>query len=240
MLRLWTDSGGGIVGLSLLVVVTVVVAGLAVAKQRARSVDPMSVPQATVSVSTDPRPRAVFIGDSYTAGAGGDGTKWSSVVADHLGWHEINLGKGGTGYVTSVTGDAAPKACGLAYCPSYPEMVDDAVKAEPNVIVISGGRNDGARDVSSAAAGLFSDLKQKAPKARIIVISPFWGANPVPSSLTAATTAVKASAAKSGVDYVDVGQPLQGHSDWITADQVHPNAAGHQALGDAVAAKLGS
>lgn len=230
----------GSIGLGVLALATVVIVVVALGRQASNSRDPLSVPQPTVTISQDARPRAVFIGDSYTAGAGGDGTRWTSLVADRAGWKEINLGRGGTGYVTSLSGDMAKKGCGLDYCPSYGEMVGDVTAARPNIIVVAGGRNDGAKDVSGAALTLLSDLHKSAPDARVIVVSPLYDDDAVPSWMTSQAAAIKAATAKAGLEYFDIGQPLTGRRDLISADGIHPNAEGYRAIADAVIRKLGS
>lgn len=231
------------IGLGLLAVLTVVMVVLAFSKQAGPPAGTTAVPQpaASTPAASGPSagaPRAVFLGDSSTVGTGGDGTTWTSIVAERKGWTEVNLGRGGTGYVTSRSGEAAQRACGLATCPSYQQMVNDVVAAKPDVIVVSGGREDGASSVSTAAGTLFRDLRSKAPNARIVVVSPLWDESPVPADLAGTTTAVQTAARQAGLEYLDIGQPLSGRADLVSADGVNPNAAGYRAVADAVTAKL--
>ncbi|WOP17570.1 SGNH/GDSL hydrolase family protein [Raineyella sp. LH-20] len=229
----------GNVGLVVLAVVTVAAVVLTFLKMERATAEPATALPAPTASSAATRPRAVFLGDAYTTGTGSDGTRWTTLVAERMGWDEVNLGHDGTGYVTSVTGDLAKKYCGLDRCPSYGETVDDVVAAKPDIVVVSGGRVDGTRKVSSAAAALFADLSSKVPAARVIVVAPFFDDDPVPAWLTAQASALEAAAAEAGVDYIDAGQPLTGHSELLSGDGVRPNAQGHGALADAVAEKLG-
>ncbi|SDB80377.1 Lysophospholipase L1 [Raineyella antarctica] len=254
----------GNIGLGLLAVLAVVMVVLAMTRQGGTSADavgaPPNDPAATRTSTSAPAspsgsarptattaptkasdpsaPTAVFIGDSYAAGAGGDGTTWTGLVAEKMGWNETNLARGGTGYVTSVSGPGAQAACGLDSCPAYPGMVKEAAAADPAVIVVSGGRNDGSSSVTNAAATLYLDLHKAAPKARIIVVSPLWDDDPVPADLTGTKQGVRVAANAAGVQYLDIGQPLTGRADLVAPDGVHPNAAGQQAIAKAVLAKL--
>lgn len=230
----WADLGIGV-----LAVGTVLLIVLAVMKQRpVSSASPATAPSAPSVTPSVRQPAAVFIGDAYTAGVGSDGTRWTTLVADRLGWTEVNLAHAGTGYLTSATGAKATAACGQDRCPAYGEVVPDAVAASPDVVVISGGRIDATRDVTNAAATLFTNLRTKAPEARVVVLSPLWDDAAAPSYLTTEAKAVQKSAQKAGVEYVDIGQPLTGRTDLMTSDGVYPNAAGHRAIADVVAAKL--
>lgn len=229
----------GNVGLAVLAVATVIAVGLTFMKMERATAEPASPLPAPTASASAARPRAVFLGDAYTTGTGGDGTRWTTLLAERMGWEEINLGHDGTGYVTSVTGDLAKKYCGLDRCPSYGETIEDVVAAKPDIVVVSGGRVDGTKKVNSAAATLFADLTSKVPAARVIVVSPFFDDDPVPDWMTAQASALESAAADAGIDYLDAGQPLTGHSELLSDDGVRPNAAGHRALADAVAEKLG-
>ncbi|QGF23419.1 SGNH/GDSL hydrolase family protein [Raineyella fluvialis] len=203
-----------------------------------------STPTASESPSPTPTPTpkrkvAVFIGDASTAGAGGNGTRWTTIVSDKQGWQEVNLANAGTGYLTSASGTKAKAACGKDTCPAYGDVVDDAIAASPDVVVVSGGRIDAGRDVSSAASALFNDLHSRAPNARIIVLSPLWDAGAVPAALTTEAKAVQKAAQQADVTYVDIGQPLTGHRDLVAADGVNPNGDGQRTIADVVVSKIG-
>lgn len=216
------------------IVATVAVTLTAVGLTNAQETKPGSVSTPQISApsapSTPATPKAVFIGDSLVSGVGGGGTKWTSLVSSGMNWSEVNLGRGGTGYVTSSDANG----CGISYCPTFVEMADAAIAEKPDIVVISGGQNDGTNSVSTAANTLFANLKKGLPNAQIIVLSPLWEATAYPDALKQTAAEIKAAAQANGVRYVAVGNPLENHPEWVTADGVHPNADGYKKLAAAI------
>lgn len=220
------------IGLVLLAIVTVVTVWLVFDKQQRAMVGPVATASSPQASSTPTKPLAVFLGDSYTAGVGGEGTKWTTLVSEHFGWEELNLGHAGTGYVTSLTGTQAEQACFKTSCPAYGVLVPAVIDAEPAVVVISGGRNDRGTDVSEAAEELFTNLRSQLPQAQIYVLTPIWDDDYAPPAIFTAASAVRTAAATSGIAAVDIGHPLTGKPQLISRDGVNPNAAGYEVLAE--------
>jgi lysophospholipase L1-like esterase len=230
--------------ITLAVIVLAAVAGLLI-KQRA---DAQSAEAAAASYTPAPlfesqtpqkQTTVAFIGDSYTAGTGASDKahRWSSLVSKDLGWQESNLALGGTGYVTTAGKDG----CGLDFCPAYTGVAADVVKAKPDVVIVSGGRNDrwkSADEVSAAADKLFNDLRSGLPDAKIYVDAPIWDDDPAPAPMAQIKSAVIAAAAKHGVTVLDIGEPLAGRADAVVKDGVHPNDTGHALIAKAVEGAL--
>lgn len=213
--------------------ITVLMTNSQVSAQPLDYVVPSAKPANASSATPAASPKAVFLGDSLVAGVGGD-QGWTAGVAESLGWKEVNLGRGGTGYVTS----SGVSGCSLAYCPTFVEMADQAIAAKPDIVVISGGQNDAGKSVSSAASQLFGTLHKALPKAQILVISPLWRSTPMPASMQTIAGELQAAAQASGVRYVEVGNPLQGHPEWFTSDGTHPTNAGYKKLSAAITAAI--
>jgi|GEM_PF-492489 len=195
-------------------------------------------PTAQTSVATTPAaalPVAVFVGDSYSLGAGGDGTNWTTLLSAAAGWTEVNLARGGTGYTTGSTGST----CSLDYCPSYQEMIPEVAATDPDIVVVSGGRNDGSGFDREAIGTFYSSLRAAVPDARIIAVSPLWDSEPTPDWLVTLEEDVRYSATTSGGEYADIGQPLLDHPELIATEGVYPNAEGYAVIASAVENVLG-
>lgn len=178
-----------------------------------------------------------FIGDSYTAGAGSTEGGWADRLASKMAWKATNLGLGGTGYVNT----SGQSGCARDSCPNYPGVVPDVVKAGPQNVIVSGGRNDYLQsigDVSQNATDLFQQLHAQLPNAKLIAFSPVWDATRPPAALAKIAAAVNGAVTAVGGSYVDMGEPLVGHQDLLAPDKVHPNNQGHEALAVAAVTAL--
>ena len=191
-------------------------------------------PENPVNSADVRQPIAVFIGDSYTQGAG----KWPSRVTADQGWREVNLARGGTGYSKRLFGKDATKGCGLTECPNFAEMVSVAVQRKPDIVLVAGGRNDGGADITTQVDETFSRLREGLPDARIIAVQPMWDASQYPGYLVGYGTLIKHAVERIGGQYLDIGRPLEGQSDLIQPDGVHPTKEGQDVLAEAVNREL--
>ncbi|MFC8038751.1 SGNH/GDSL hydrolase family protein [Paenarthrobacter sp. NPDC057355] len=186
------------------------------------------------------KPIAVFIGDSYTQGTGASsGNNWVTVAASGAGLNAVNLGRGGTGYLTV----AGKEGCGMEKCPSYPEMVSQAVAAKPSAVVVAGGQNDFqqfARDperVSDAIAKTYADLRAALPAAKIVAVGPStpWEVTP---DVLAFDKTVQEAAASVKAGYVSLLEPPVITRPMVLQDGAHVNDAGHKAIAERVGPAL--
>jgi acyl-CoA thioesterase I len=184
---------------------------------------PAPTPAARVTVA--------FLGDDYTGGAGASSARagWTAQVATALHLDATIVAEKGAGYVQrGVDGN------------SYQGLVDKVVAADPDVVVVSGGRNDAdypAGQVHDAAQRLFATLHTRLPAARIVAIAPWWGDSPHPAKLTKVDTAVQDGVEAVHGAYLDVPDALRGHPDWM-ADLADPNDRGYAAIAASVIAPL--
>lgn len=232
-----------VLGLLLLLAVTAVVWYLAWQRSVA-PIDPSSVRASAVAGPTAevaPRPTAVFLGDSYVQGQGAStsSSRWSSLVASGRGWDEVNLGLGGTGYVTT----AGPEGCGLEFCPSIEAQVTPAVARAPDVVVVSGGQNDLTRyaddpeTVDAAVTAVFTELRRQLPRARLIAVGP---STPQAGSdaVEGLDADVRSAAAAAGAEFVSLLDPSVITPGVVTSDGAHVDDAGHRAIADRVLATV--
>ena len=176
------------------------------------------------------QPTVAFLGDSYTQGAGGGGAenRWSSIVASARGWDEHNFGVGGTGFLNPGPGDRKSP---------YTVRVPEVIAVAPDILIISGGRND-ATLPSDQVAGAVTDtvlsLRESLPDAQIVLIAPWWDDDVAPDRYTDIRRAIVDAATAAGATLIDAGEPLSGRSEYLSGDGVHPNADGYRAIADAV------
>ena len=192
-------------------------------------------PSPTPSASATTRPKLVaFLGDSYAFGYGASkpSKRWVNLVSLNEGWSEANLSQEATNY--STAGEPA--------FTSYRARLGAVVATGAQIVVVSGGRNDvgvGAAQFREDVRATFAGIRAGLPKARLIVVSPTWGNDPAPEPMTALISIVKAEAKRAGATYLDIGEPMFGHSSMMDVDGWHPNDAGHAAIAAAVERVLG-
>lgn len=181
-------------------------------------------------------PVVAFMGDSYTAYSG----SWALKLSAAEDWQGKLFALGGTGYAKAIPSGGVP-ACGKDVCGNYLTQAPAVLAFKPEMVVVSGGRNDLHEDpavVQANATKLFTTLAKGLPDAKVIVTSPVWDASPLPEGFAEITAAIKAAATASGAQYVDIGQPLANHPELIGPDGVHPTNEGHAVLAATVAKAL--
>ena len=191
------------------------------------------------------RPVALFIGDSYSEGEWAkplsDG--FTYLVADYFGWQGQNYAARATGYLRGDSANSFPKihGCTDRGCPDYLQQLREAKAdgVQPNIILVSGGRNDArSSKLEPAIKTFYKRLRQNYPDAEIFATSPIWYGSPVPSRLRHMKEYVSDAAASIGATYLDLGEPLLGHPELMSRDEVHPNTAGHEALADLIISRI--
>lgn len=229
-LRLTPTVGATLVfgALALLAIAAIVLATLALVP---KSPIAAAEPSSTIRVTefTD----AVFIGDSYTQGVGASSpaTRWVTLVAVKEGWEPQNLGRSGTGYLSS----GAPSDCGKIKCLNYVGMVPLAVADKPNFVFVSGGQSDfeaflkDPASVITAIDATYNSLRVGLPDTPIYAIGPSTTGT-VNKKILEFDAAVRAAAARVGATYVSLLEPNVVKPTFISPDRAHVNDAGHAAI----------
>ena len=177
---------------------------------------------------------ALFIGDSYSAGkgAGNVAKRFTTLTADAMGWREVNAAQGCTGYVAQCWQNGKLHI-------SY-EAVLQTITFQPDIVIVSGGRNDQwTSNTSASIYWFYACLHAKFPKAQLFATSPIWGSTrKPPAKMQLLQTAVRTAALGNGATYIDLGNPLLGHPEYMAKDAIHPNVSGHAAIANALIRSL--
>ncbi len=185
----------------------------------------------STSVGAAPPVRVAFLGDDYALGKGASSSAkgFAALLSRELNLDETIVGSVGAGYAKATPGGS-----------NYSDLVGKVVAARPDVVVVSGGRNDLHDDVGtlqSATKSLFTKLRDRLPDAALLAIRPFYGDSPHPDGLRAVDSAIKDGVTAAGGKYLDIKDPLAGHQNWMR-DDTDPNNKGHQGIADALVPKL--
>jgi lysophospholipase L1-like esterase len=203
-----------------------VVAALATSALAACS---MGAPDDDRGVSRAPGQQVTaFYGDSYTRGTGvsDPDLRWSTQVARDRGWAEINPSVDGLGYV--INRDLLAD-----------DLVGLIVAEDPDIVVVTMGLNDNfamperATQIESAIRHDLNTFAAELPDTRLVVVEPFWYTDERPGSVDTIIGWVRDAASEVGADYIPgASRWLEGHPEWIAADGVHPNDAGHTEIAE--------
>lgn len=192
----------------------------------------VAAPTPVPTSAAAPRLRVVTVGDSLMSGAGLDlGEAWPDLMASRSHLALTNLACGGMGFV--VDGE-----CGTAYSGFAPAVA----ALQPELLIVESSSNDfwqDADDIRSATSSTVDELHEAAPGARIVGLSTIWNDDPdVPDDTALTSDALRDAIDAIGGTYIDVGQPLVGHPEWLQDDDVHPTARGQKAIEQTIASAL--
>lgn len=192
----------------------------------------------TVAARSDP-PVAVFIGDSYSVGVGAteNSKRWTTLLSAAEGWQEVNIARGGTGYLTT----AGLAGCGRQFCGNYQASVKEAIENRPDIAVVAGGQNDQLQDPVAergAIAKVYQTLRAGLPDAQIIAVGPSSPDAKPGRNIVAIDADVEAAAREAGALYVSLLNPPVVQSNMVLADKTHVDNAGHAAIEQRVAAAI--
>lgn len=182
------------------------------------------------------RPVVVAIGDSIMKGHGLPAAEdWPTLLAATNHWDLTNLACDGAGFVK--TGDA--NDCG----DDYSGLIAQTAALHPSLVLISGSSNDLGEDngeLLRRTEDMLHALRDAAPKATIVGISTVWNDTKAPDQMDDINEQVRTAITQVSGVYLDIGQPLAGHRDWLQTDDVHPTAKGQRALAQAIAGAIRS
>ncbi|MBC7517392.1 MAG: SGNH/GDSL hydrolase family protein [Microbacteriaceae bacterium] len=207
-----------------LIVVTGVLSGCATVSASAKHSSP----------DLTPPPLVVSVGDSIMKGNGLIPEEaWPALISRTDGFSGMNLACNGEGFV--APGD--PLDCNGP----FGDLATRVALLHPTTLLISGSSNDFGIDNPTLLAATVSALansRRALPTTQIIALSTVWGDTPPPAQLADVDQQVRDATLRVRGVFVDIGQPLMGHPEWLQADDVHPTAEGQQHLAAAISAAL--
>lgn len=182
---------------------------------------PSASPPASVAA-----PVVAFYGDSYTQGVGASSPdrRWSTRLSQDRGWREFNPSRSGLGFLTHR--DAF-----------HVDLPAEIVEADPDIVIVAMGLNDvfsyhqHAAEIRGAIQRDLTKLAAEMPRARLVVVEPFWWSRERPAALETIIGWVREAAESVAAGYVPgASRWIQGRPGQMAADGLHPNDAGHDLI----------
>ncbi|WP_295781381.1 SGNH/GDSL hydrolase family protein [uncultured Microbacterium sp.] len=193
-------------------------------------IDPLV--HATAQPPTPAPARVVSLGDSLMSGYNLPPEEaWPVLLGARARVDLTNLACPGMGFV--VQGN-----CGTSYAGFVPAVA----ALQPQLLIVESSSNDFWEDgdeIRSDTADTVDQLHAAAPDARIVGLSTIWNDDPdVPDDTAVTSDALRDAVQAVGGTFVDVGQPLAGHPEWMQGDDVHPTQRGQRAIEQTVMSAL--
>lgn len=199
---------------------------------------PTDLPRPSFSMETDQKQVALWFGDSFVEGsyASKPSKGFSYKVSKHFGLFHKNLSKGGSGYLGNS--EYALKVCGEEDCLRLIKVLEEKKMLRADVIFVQAGLNDSgyqSKD-SRVVEEFYKKLRETYPSSIVISLSP---THPYAEEeyLKKIKFLAKKNVTQIGGYYVDLGEPLVGHPEWLSVDDFHPNDLGYEVLADVVIEK---
>jgi lysophospholipase L1-like esterase len=182
------------------------------------------------------RPLLLVVGASFSEGVGASrpAQGWPYLLAQKLGWDVVVRGVPGAGYVRVGKGGGGPVARELAGI--------DLARLNPAVVIVQAGHNDIGEPlglVSQNVAGVVERIQQRAPNAKIALITVFTRRRPV-AQAAPTDQAIVDSARRADPDVTILDPMTQRWTFPVVADHFHPSQAGHSWIANRVMQLLGA
>ena len=197
----------------------------------------------TPGISDKPtHPSMLITGDSFTAGTGAQTprTGYPCLVAKAMGWFCNVDAQGGTGFIN----DGHKLRSGNR--PLIDRLAADKAQYLADVVIVDAGRNDGlwpAEQIAAAARRYFRTVRTTWPKAEVVYLAPAY----LTTTASGAYRTALMSLLRTEVDAVggvlidpvaESWYAAKATKQYVSADRIHPNQAGHQYIADRLVSDL--
>lgn len=198
----------------------------------------VTTPTVASSSSIAPRPTLLFIGDSYVAGTGRDETTYGCMAAARMGWFCKVAAGPGTGYISGGPANRFQLEY-IGQSTSFDERLGGlALKYQPNVVVLDGGRNDlfaPTDAVYDVMVSTIADVQKTWPDATVVFIRPRFLARPADDlgyDDRLMTRLETDPALGPMLIVIDPIGSMRGQDtlSLVAADKIHPNRRGELAM----------
>lgn len=115
------------------------------------------------------------------------------------------------------------------------------MSSRPDIVIVEGGGNDVSYPQDSeqaSATRLLRSLRQRLPKAKIVLVGPVWTKQEVDPGLPDIRSALKLSAGTVGVMWVDPTGWFSGRAELMGSSGAHLTDQGHAFLAGKIDAGL--
>ena len=195
-------------------------------------------PRPSFSLKSEQKQVALWFGDSFVTGdfASKPRKGFSYIVSQHFGLFHKNLSEPGSGYLGNR--EYALEVCGAEDCLSLLNALEKKKMLKADVIFVQAGLNDSGfeSEDSGVVENFYERLRVTYPSSIVISLSP---THPYSEDeyLKKIQYFAKKYVTQIGGYYVDLGEPLVGHPEWLGADHFHPNDLGYEVLANLVIEK---
>ena len=189
-------------------------------------------------------PSVLFVGDSFTAGAGlQDEQAYPALVARNARWDVHLDAEGGTGFVTDAQGTGNGDTSRL-----IDRLAEDGRRLPTvDLLIVDAGRNDldlPTEEIADAVSEYLTAARKQWPNAKIVAMLPCYMSSGAYDKYPELLGNVKASlSAVSGTLVDPIAEGWYADADlksMLSSDKVHPNSRGSAYIAERLIASLRS
>lgn len=180
--------------------------------------------------SRGPEGMLAVVGDSFSVDKP---TAWMHPLAKCLNYNLTVSGVGGSGFF--APGKDVPFG--------DPKRMEPIVTAKPNLVIFETAYNDSWRaewdpaTITAKATETISAYQKALPKAKFVLVGPFWAQRPIPARMENNRKALIDTAKATKVTYLDALEWLPS-TEYTGNDKLHPNDKGNVQIKDKLVEEL--